>query len=126
MTGRAIGGAAGHNGVDIHTGRRLVLIVTLLLVLLVLGLNLLASWVILRRQELSSGNRAAQVLVIWLLPLIGAVVCLLVAAAEGPLGLHARSQDGAIWASDGAHEGNAPSADCGSDGGGSDGGGCGD
>ena len=60
-----------------------MLIVALLLVLLVLGLNVAATVVIVRRDGLSAGGRAVQLLLVWLLPLVGAILCLAVATADG-------------------------------------------
>lgn len=59
-----------------------MLIVALLLVLLVLGLNVAATVVIVRRDGLSAGGRAVQLLLVWLLPLVGAILCLAVATAD--------------------------------------------
>lgn len=60
-----------------------MLIVTLLLALLVLGLNVVATVVIVQREGLSAGGRAVQLLLVWLLPLVGAIVCMAVATADG-------------------------------------------
>ncbi len=60
-----------------------MLIVALLLVLLVLGLNVVATVVIVRRDGLSAGGRTVQLLLIWLLPLVGAILCMAVATADG-------------------------------------------
>ncbi len=64
-------------------GNRRMLIAALLLVLLVLGLNAVATVVIVRRDGLSAGGRAVQLLLVWLLPLIGAILCMAVATADG-------------------------------------------
>lgn len=63
-----------------------MLVVTLVLFALVLGLNLVASVVVLGRGELAAGSRAGQLLVVWLLPLVGAIVCMAMATAEGSSG----------------------------------------
>jgi hypothetical protein len=60
-----------------------MLIVALLLVLLVLGLNVVATVVIVRRDGLSAGGRTVQLLLVWLLPLVGAILCMAVATADG-------------------------------------------
>lgn len=60
-----------------------MLIVALLLVLLVLGLNVVATVVIIRRDGLSAGGRTVQLLLVWLLPLVGAILCMAVATADG-------------------------------------------
>ncbi len=60
-----------------------MLIVTLLLALLVLGLNAVATVVIVQREGLSAALRAVQLLLVWLLPLVGAIVCMAVATADG-------------------------------------------
>lgn len=64
-------------------GNRRMLIAALLLVLLVLGLNAVATVVIVRRDGLSAGGRAVQLLLVWLLPMIGAILCMAVATADG-------------------------------------------
>lgn len=48
-----------------------MLIAALLLVLLVLGLNAVATVVIAKRDGLSAGGRTVQLLMVWLLPLVG-------------------------------------------------------
>lgn len=60
-----------------------MLILALLLILLVLGLNVVATVVIVRGDSLSAGGRAGQLLLVWLLPLVGAVLCMAVATADG-------------------------------------------
>lgn len=60
-----------------------MLIVTVLLLLLVLGLNLVATVVIARRDGLSAGGRVVQLLLVWGLPLVGAITCLALATADG-------------------------------------------
>lgn len=60
-----------------------MLVVTLVLVALVLGLNLVATFVVLGREEVSAGGRTVQLLLVWLLPLVGAILCLAVATADG-------------------------------------------
>ncbi|WP_439450546.1 hypothetical protein [Stenotrophomonas sp. ATs4] len=109
-----------------------MLVVTLVLIALVLGLNLVASFVVLRRDDLGGGSRAGQLLVVWLLPLVGAIVCMAMATADGSTG---RADGSAVGAYDSAgassgdshnsHSHSFSSADCSSDGGGGDGGSCG-
>jgi len=41
-----------------------------------LGLNVLASFAVLRKTELPANKRSLQLVLVWLLPVIGAVVCL--------------------------------------------------
>lgn len=105
-----------------------MLIVALLLVLLVLGLNVVATVVIVRRDGLSAGGRAVQLLLVWLLPLVGAILCMAVATADGS---PARSDGSGGGPADfsGGYSGDShshhsySSSDCGSDGGSGDGGG---
>ena len=107
-----------------------MLIVALLLILLVLGLNLVATVVIVRRDGLSAGGRAVQLLLVWLLPLVGAILCMAVATADGSGSRGDNGLGGAYDYSGGSssdnhsHHGHS-SSDCSSDGGGSDGGSCG-
>ncbi len=60
-----------------------MLIIALLLVLLVLGLNLAATVVVVRRDGLSAAGRSVQLLLVWLLPLVGAILCMALATADG-------------------------------------------
>ena len=60
-----------------------LLLLLLLLLLLVVGLNVVATVVVARRDGLTEGGRRVQQLLIWLLPLVGAIVCLGVATADG-------------------------------------------
>lgn len=107
-----------------------MLIVALLLVLLVLGLNVVATVVIVRRDGLSAGGRTVQLLLIWLLPLVGAILCMAVATADGS---GSRGEGGASYDSSGGYSGDNyshhshGSSDCGSgdSGGGGDSGSCG-
>lgn len=105
-----------------------MLILAVLLVLLVLGLNVVATVVIAQRDGLSTGGRTVQLLLVWLLPLVGAILCMAVATADGS---GSRGDGGASHDSSGgcsgdnhSHHGNS-SSDCSSDGGGGDGGSCG-
>jgi len=105
-----------------------MLIVALLLVLLVLGLNLVATVLILRRDGLSAGGRTVQLLLVWLLPLVGAILCLAVATADGSgsRGDGGGSHDTSVgYSSDNHSHHSYSSSDCSSDGGSSDGGSCG-
>lgn len=105
-----------------------MLIVALLLVLLVLGLNVVATVVIVKRDGLSAGGRTVQLLLIWLLPLVGAILCMAVATADGS-GSRGDNGLGGAYDHSCGHSGdnhsqhNHSSSDCGSDGGSSDGGG---
>jgi hypothetical protein len=105
-----------------------MLIVALLLVLLVLGLNVVATVVIVRRDGLSAGGRTVQLLLIWLLPLVGAILCMAVATADGSGSRGGNGLGGAYdysggYSGDNYSQHNHSSSDCGSDGGSSDGGG---
>ncbi|WMJ68270.1 hypothetical protein [Stenotrophomonas sp. 24(2023)] len=107
-----------------------MLIVALVLVALVLGLNLVATVMIVQRQGLSFGMRAMQLLLVWLLPLVGAILCLVIATADGP---GSRSDGGTAGSYDASgnhasdsHSHSHSSSDCSSDSGGGDGGSCGD
>lgn len=105
-----------------------MLIVALLLVLLVLGLNVVATVVIVRRDGLSAGGRTVQLLLIWLLPLVGAILCMAVATADGSgswgdNGLGGAYDHSGGYTGDNHSQHNHSSSDCGSDGGSSDGGG---
>ncbi len=108
-----------------------MLIVALLLVLLVLGLNVVATVVIVRRDGLSVGGRTVQLLLIWLLPLVGAILCMAVATADGS-GSRGDGSGGGPADFSGGYSGDShshhsySSSDCSSDGGGGDGGSCGD
>ncbi|WP_459048269.1 hypothetical protein [Stenotrophomonas sp. PSU_St99] len=106
-----------------------MLIVALLLVLLVLGLNVVATVVVAQRDGLSAGGRTVQLLLVWLLPLIGAILCLAVATADGSgsRGDGGGSHDTSVGHSSDNHSHHSySSSDCCSDGGGGDGGSCGD
>ncbi|HGM5043701.1 TPA: hypothetical protein ACKPZV_000899, partial [Stenotrophomonas maltophilia] len=108
-----------------------MLILAVLLVLLVLGLNVVATVVIAQRDGLSTGGRTVQLLLVWLLPLVGAILCMAVATADGS---GSRGEGGASYDSSGGYSGDNhshhshSSADCSTDGGGGggDGGSCGD
>ncbi len=105
-----------------------MLIVALLLVLLGLGLNVAATGVIVRPCGLSAGGRAVQLLLVWLLPLVGAILCLAVATADGSgsRGDGGASHDTSVDYSGDSHSHHSySSSDCSSDGGGGDGGSCG-
>ncbi|MDH1193779.1 hypothetical protein [Stenotrophomonas sp. GD03958] len=108
-----------------------MLIAALLLVLLVLGLNAVATVVIAKRDGLSTGGRTVQLLMVWLLPLVGAIVCLAVATADGS-GIRGDNSPGSGYDHPGGHSGDNyshhshSSFDCSSDGGSGDGGSCGD
>lgn len=108
-----------------------MLIAALLLVLLVLGLNAVATVVIAKRDGLSAGGRTVQLLMVWLLPLVGAIVCLAVATADGS-GIRGDNSPGSGYDHPGGHSGDNyshhshSSFDCSSDGGSGDGGSCGD
>ncbi|MBO0396354.1 hypothetical protein A7X89_04045 [Stenotrophomonas maltophilia] len=107
-----------------------MLIAALLLVLLVLGLNAVATVVIAKRDGLSTGGRTVQLLMVWLLPLVGAIVCLAVATADGS-GIRGDNSPGSGYDHPGGHSGDNyshhshSSFDCSSDGGSGDGGSCG-
>lgn len=97
-----------------------MLIVALLLVLLVLGLNVVATVVIAQRDGLTAGGRTVQLLLVWLLPLVGAILCMAVATADGS----GSRGDGSVagghdssgsYSSDSQH--SHSSSDCSSDGG---------
>ncbi|WP_075675075.1 hypothetical protein [Stenotrophomonas sp. TD3] len=106
-----------------------MLILAVLLVLLVVGLNVVATVVIAQRDGLSAGGRTVQLLLVWLLPLVGAILCMAVATADGS---RSRGEGGASYDSSGGYSGDNhshhshSSADCSTDGGGGDGGSCGD
>lgn len=109
-----------------------MLVVTLVLIALVLGLNLVASFVVLGRDDLPVSSRAGQLLVVWLLPLVGAIVCMAMATADGAPA-RADGSGGGAYDSSGGSSGDSPShshhsyssSDCGDSGGGGDGGSCG-
>lgn len=107
-----------------------MLIVALLLVLLVLGLNVVATVVIVRRDGLSAGGRTVQLLLVWLLPLVGAILCMAVATADGS-GIRGDNSFGGGYDHPGGQSGDSyshqshSSSDCSSDGGSGDGGSCG-
>ena len=108
-----------------------MLVVTLGLLALVLGLNLVATYVVVRRDDVSVGGRMVQLLLVWMLPLVGAILCMAIATADGPAsrgdGSFAGSPD-----SSGGYAGDSHSShshggsDCSSYSGGGDGGSCGD
>lgn len=108
-----------------------MLIVALLLVLLVLGLNVVATVVIVRRDGLSTGGRTVQLLMVWLLPLVGAILCMAVATADGS-GIRGDNSFGGSYDHPGGQSGDRyshhshSSSDCSSDGGSGDGGSCSD
>lgn len=108
-----------------------MLVVTLALIALVLGLNLVATYVVLRRDDVSVGGRMVQLLLVWLLPLVGAILCMAIATADGPVsrgdGSFAGSHDfSGGYASDSHGSHSHGGSDCSSDSGGGDGGSCGD
>ena len=108
-----------------------MLVVTLILVALVLGLNLVATFVVLGREEVSAGGRAVQLLLVWLLPLVGAILCMAAATADGSSS-RADGSGGGSYDSSGSYSSDSHSShshggsDCSSDSGGGDGGSCGD
>lgn len=56
-----------------------------LIVLIVLvGLNIVATVKILRSDLLGPQQRALQILLVWLIPIVGATVCLMVNASHAP------------------------------------------
>lgn len=101
----------------------------IVVLLLVLGLNVVATVVIARRDGLSAGGRTVQLLLVWLLPAVGAILCMAVATADGS-GIRGDTSLGGGYdhaggySGDGASQHSPGSPDCGSDGGG-DGGSCG-
>lgn len=114
----------------VQARNRRMLIVALLLVLLVLGLNAVATVVIVRRDGVSAGGRAVQLLLVWLLPLVGAILCMAVATADGSGSREdgGGSHDTSVgYSSDNHSHHSYSSSDCGSgdSGGGGDGGSCG-
>lgn len=48
---------------------------------LLLCLNLLGSLVVLRNRDLSASQRALQLLVIWLVPVVGSIICTTLASS---------------------------------------------
>ncbi|MNB71536.1 hypothetical protein D3C75_181070 [compost metagenome] len=109
-----------------------MLVVTLVLVALVLGLNLVATFVVLGREEVSAGGRTVQLLLVWLLPLVGAIVCMAMATADDSPARGDGTGGGAYDSSGGSsgdsHSSHSySSSDCGGgdSGGGGDGGSCG-
>ncbi|WP_303638302.1 MULTISPECIES: hypothetical protein [Stenotrophomonas] len=109
-----------------------MLAVTLVLIALVLGLNLVATFVVVGRDDLPVSSRAGQLLVVWLLPLVGAILCMAMATADGSPG-RADGAGGGPYDASGSHASDSTSphsyggAECGSDsGGGGDGGSGGD
>ncbi|WP_312736036.1 hypothetical protein [Stenotrophomonas sp.] len=108
-----------------------MLVVTLVLIALVLGLNLVATFVVVRRDGVSVGGRAVQLLLVWLLPLVGAILCMAIATADGSVsrseGSFAGSYDSSGSYSSDSHNSHSYSgSDCSSDSGGGDGGSCSD
>ncbi len=108
-----------------------MLVVTLVLIALVLGLNLVATYVVVRRDGVSVGGRAVQLLLVWLLPLVGAILCMAIATADGSVsrseGSFAGSYDSSGSYSSDSHNNHSYSgSDCSSDSGGGDGGSCSD
>ncbi|WP_312252459.1 hypothetical protein [Stenotrophomonas sp.] len=103
-----------------------MLVVTLILVALVLGLNLVATFVVLGREEVSAGGRAVQLLLVWLLPLVGAILCMAAATADGSSS-RADGSGGGSYDSSGSYSSDSHSShshshggsDCSSDSGGS-------
>ena len=101
-----------------------MLVVTLILVALVVGLNLVATFVVLGREEVSAGGRAAQLLLVWLLPLVGAILCMSAATAYGSSS-RADGSGGGSYDSSGSYSSDSNSShshggsDCSSDSGGS-------
>lgn len=89
-----------------------MLVVTLVLVALVLGLNLVATFVVLGREEVSAGGRLMQLLLVWLLPLVGAILCMAAATADGSSSRADGSGGGSYDSSDSYSSG---SSDCSSD-----------
>ncbi|NZA25661.1 hypothetical protein H0E84_04640 [Luteimonas sp. SJ-92] len=92
--------------------------------LALLTLNAIASVAVLRDPVATPGRRSAQLAIVWLLPVLGAIVCLAVASAharEGVAGSIATPY--ADNAGGGQVDAATSAGDCG--GGGSDGGGCG-
>ncbi|MEZ0470681.1 hypothetical protein [Luteimonas salinilitoris] len=92
--------------------------------LALLALNALASLAVLRDPASLAGRRFAQLAIVWLLPVVGAIVCLAVASAHA----HGdRAASNAAPFADNAVGGDmhagASAGDCG--GFGADGGGCG-
>ncbi|MGE8234811.1 MAG: hypothetical protein ACN6PQ_00885 [Stenotrophomonas indicatrix] len=109
-----------------------MLAVTLVLIALVLGLNLVASFVVLGRDDLPVSSRAGQLLVVWLLPLVGAIVCMAMATADGSPARADGSSGGPAdfsggYSGDSNSHHSYSSSDCssGDSGGGGDGGSCG-
>ena len=107
-----------------------MLVVTLVLIALVLGLNLVATYVVVRRDDVSVGGRMVQLLLVWLLPLVGAILCMAVATADGSPARSDGSGGGPAdfsggYSGDNHSHHSHSSSDCSSDGGGGDGGSCG-
>ncbi len=108
-----------------------MLVVTLVLIALVLGLNLVATYVVVRRDDVSVGGRMVQLLLVWLLPLVGAILCMAIATADGSVSRSEGSSAGSYdssgsYSSDSHNSHSHGGSDCSSDGGGGDGGSCGD
>lgn len=49
---------------------------------LLLCLNLAGSFVVLRHRDLSTSQRTIQLLVIWLVPIIGSIICIAFASSQ--------------------------------------------
>lgn len=89
-----------------------MLVVTVILIALVLGLNLVATFVVAGRDGLSVGERLVQLLLVWLLPLVGAILCMAAATADGSSSRADGSGGGSYDSSDSYSSG---SSDCSSD-----------
>ncbi|AWH16865.1 hypothetical protein C1922_05795 [Stenotrophomonas sp. ZAC14D2_NAIMI4_7] len=89
-----------------------MLVVTVILIALVLGLNLVATFVVVGRDELSVGGRLVQLLLVWLLPLLGAILCMAASTSDGSSSRADGSGGGSYTSSD---SGSSASSDCGSD-----------
>lgn len=96
--------------------------------LLVVVLNLIASFFILRIKDQTSTQRLLQIALVWLLPVIGAVLCLTFATSLLPAAARGQATDAGMMVGDipghpivnGSNCGGAVSCD---DAGGGDGGG---
>lgn len=95
--------------------------------LLVVLLNLIASFFIFRINDQTGTQRLLQLAVVWLLPVIGAVLCLAFATSLLPSAARGQATDAGMMAGDIPGRQIAGVSDCGDaascDGGGSDGGG---
>ena len=54
--------------------------------IILFGFNLLATIRVFRADLLAPQQRVLQVLLVWLVPVVGAIICLLVHARQGPAG----------------------------------------